>query len=286
MFNVKEYIKNTEGASIVYAADTLLNKFPNEVVNDVTIMSRSRHAETLSRGWRWVFEAAEVNQPNFFRTLENGNPSLFVAVDPIADPFENGIIYRSVLFLECNNIFFRIEPSTANFEQSIQTSPENGWVKLFNALPAEIAISYFLRTDGINVTTDEFYMPFYYTGMPGSLTAGSTLINYLSIASKKKKELIAKLVSIADNSESYLADVADEFRVLLDTGIPGTDKAQRSILFYQMFSKTQNIFWLQGLNFAKIQRLTRVAEAMDAYTSIVLKTGETGFDFSPYATRV
>jgi hypothetical protein len=284
MFNVKEYIKNTRGASIVYAADanTLLNKFPNEVVNDVTVMSRNRYAETLSKGWRWVFEVAEINQPKFFRALENGNPSLFVANDPIADPFENGIMYRSVLFLECNNIFFRIEASTTNFEQSIQTSPENGWVKLFNALPAAVANSYYLRTDGINLTTDEFYMPYYHTGMPGSLTAGAALTGYLSIAAKKKNELRAKLVSVADNSEPYLKDVADEFRVLLDTGIPGTGKEQRNILFYQMFSKTQNIFWLQGLNFEKIQRLTRAAEAMDDYTSKVLNTGNIFFDFSLY----
>jgi hypothetical protein len=284
MFNVKEYIKRTEGARIFYCNDSeaLLQEFDSEVVNDVTIMSRSRYAETLSKGWRWLFEAAEKNQPNFFETLTNGNPSLFVAVDPITDPFGKGIIYRSTLFLECNNIFLRIEPSVSNFEQSLQTSPKDGWVKLFNALPAKIANSYYLRAYGISLTTDEFYLTHYYTGMPGSLTAGAGLINYFSIPSKKKREFKSKLASIADNSEPYLEDVVDEFRVLLDTGMPDTAKEQRNILFYQMFSKTKNVFWLQGLNVEKIQKLTNPSEAMDDYTSMVLKTGTTYFDFSPY----
>jgi hypothetical protein len=229
-----------------------------------------------------VFEAAKLNQPKFFNTLVNGNPSLFVAVDSITDPFGKGIIYRLALFLECNNIFFRMEPSVSNFEQSLQTSPKDGWVKLFNALPAKIANSYYLRADGISLTADEFYLTHYYTGMPGSLTAGAGLINYFSIPSKKKREFKSKLASIADNSEPYLEDVVDKFRVLLDTGMPHTAKEQRNILFYQMFSKTQNIFWVQGLNVEKIQKLTNAEGAIDAYTSMVMETGTTNLDFSPY----
>lgn len=282
MFDLTGYIESVKGAQLIRDPGELMKPRSGERLSDVTMLTRGNYAWMLEKTWQWAFEAARDAQPAFYRALASANPYFAVAMEPIEDPFGEGVVYQSALFVIGENLVFRVDPGIKSFESDIVDRPQDGWVRLYRSLPEPIARAYYLRTNGMDLTSDEFYLPNYMRGLPGSLTASASVIGYVSMPRQAKVEAKKILSSLADTSVADREDHAADFRVLLDTRAHNDESKAGDLLIYQAFSETQTVYWLPAMDFKKIRPLAAASSALDAYVANTISGGERSFDFSRY----
>jgi len=286
MFNLISYIRSTSGALFIDDPLELEKPFPNEFPDDITLKIRKKQEKMLNKGLEWIFEKAKTQQPKFYQALIDEKFKLAVVAVPFEDPFSESLSYYSALCLVSEKVSFRLEPGIDFFEDDILNRPKDGWVRLFNSLPTEIASSYYLRADGMDLIRDEFFLNLYMTGMPGSLTAAQSALN-IPMSKSMKKNAKDKLTSIMDKTVEDCNTDSLRFNILLNTENQETKSNNAgTMLIYEAFSPLKKIFVVPEMDFNKLRLLTDPVQAIDSYTSQVLMTGETKFDFESVSVKV
>lgn len=246
----------------------------------------------ISNGKSWLLENFEFNQPESYVVLNDLSGDLLLGLSLIKNLLrpDNPDFVSPFLFIETPGGVVKIEPSITG----VTFEDGNDCFGSIRALPEGISKSWLWRTGGWKIPKSIPDNPLISRGLVAHPQASWVPVDRI-IASygRDSEKLMAELVRRVPNAVGMRRNVHDgmnykwvSMRCFLDTRQDGTQGACGDQLFVLDSVRDGAVYHINNGAVDDIRLILNPVEAVDCYSSHVLKGSGGDFDFLPWGRRL